>query len=84
LQSLSPEDKFFAVLEANLENYINDRPAAYEFIVGQLRSFKGKSPHDISNSYILEATSVSESERTHAHLQLLQHQNDILKKGIRI
>jgi hypothetical protein len=39
---LNPNDKFFAILESNLENYINDRPAAYNFITSQLKNYRGK------------------------------------------
>ena len=35
-QNLSPEDKFFLTLERNLQNYIQDRVAAYEFVTRQL------------------------------------------------
>jgi hypothetical protein len=41
-QDLNPDDKFFAILESNLENYINDRPAAYNFITQQLKNYRGK------------------------------------------
>lgn len=39
---LTPEDKFFGVLESNMMNYLNNRPAAYKFVTDQLREFKGK------------------------------------------
>lgn len=40
---LSPEDRFFGVLESNMMNYLNDRPAAYKFVISQLQQFKEES-----------------------------------------
>ena len=80
---LSPEDKFFAVLERNLENYINDRPAAYQFIISQLSNFKGKY-HFLTAIFRVDETSANDQQESMAQLSELSHQNLILKKGIRI
>ena len=80
---LSPEDKFFGVLESNMMNYLDNRPAAYKFVLEQLRQFKGK--HNF-NSYIynLDETHLNENDGIEDHLKDLTHKNEILKKGIRI
>ena len=77
---LSPEDKFFGVLESNMMNYLDNRPAAYKFVLEQLRQFKGK--HNF-NSYIynLDETHLNENDGIEDHLKDLTHKNEILKKG---
>ena len=37
------KDRFFTQLENNLEQYVNDRSAAYNFILKELNSYDGKS-----------------------------------------
>ena len=38
--SYTPEDRFFSILETNLDKYVNDRTAAYHFITSQLAQYK--------------------------------------------
>ena len=78
-QQLSPDDKFFAILESNLEKYMNNRPEAYEFIKSQLKNYRGKYlTLKFSNSYILV------EEVSDERLKTIADQNSILKKGVRI
>ena len=80
IENLKPEDKFFCNLESNLENFINDRPAAYNFILGQLKLYQGKYFHILTAIFFLDDSNTNLIEQ----MKLLAHQNSILKKGIRI
>ena len=39
------KDRFFMSLEKNLNHYINDRSAAYDYITRELNQYDGKFPN---------------------------------------
>lgn len=58
--SQTAKDHFFTVLESNLDKYANDRNAAYNFIINQLKVYDGKFKLDFltSISYLTNIYSI--------------------------
>lgn len=72
------KDRFFLSLENNLEQYVNDRSAAYNFITKELNKYDDETL--VNMNRLLQKSSKDQSSNSEA----LSRENNILKSGIRI